>query len=295
MNTSTSSLRDQFRKEGHLKISNLLDPIGIKTIRNKLSAKIKETLNIEIGDYSLNHEETDSIRISGMNPIMRKLKEEGCLRSIENKIQNEIDNLFGKGRWLPPDLWYSLLSLPGTSKKWDIPKNTWHADEPVIVGHDDPLSIFTFVFLDEIEHGGGATVMISSTHRQGQRIAQKVGVPNAALLRAYDAKVKGMSDHLEKEIILAPHLLLKNLSQESEWFRSLSDDETSEQRIIKFMEEGTYLNGVEHKVVEFTGRPGDIILLDPRCLHSSSAISGDKARQVIRLDFKRMESSALEK
>ena len=50
---------------------------------------------------------------------------------------------------------------------------------------------------------------------------------------------------------------------------------------------GVYEN-VILEVHEITGEPGDIAILDPRCLHSYSANTADRPREVIRIDFKRL-------
>jgi len=281
--------RDQFREEGFLRVSGLLDIIDIEIIRDNLILKVNEALNINLkhfraNDYDFSH----TRRLPGMNPIMRKIKEEGVLSSIEKQLKQEVDKLFGRDHWVAHDLWYSLLSVPGLSNDWNIPKKTWHADEPVIVNESLPLSIFTFVFLDNVESRSGATTVITGTHRQGERIAEVKGAPHASLLSAYDPQIKNISKNLENINILEPQDLLNTLKDESEWFRDLSKDDGPNERIAKFMKEGTSIEGMKHRVIELTGKPGDIIFLDPRCLHSGSSISSQKPRQVIRLDFRRV-------
>ncbi len=283
------SKRDQFREEGHLKVSGLLNRDDIEVIRDNFISKVKDSQNIDLRHFSANdYDFSHTRRLPGMNPIMRKIKEDGLLVSIEKQLKQEVDKLFGRDHWMAHDLWYSLLSVPGLSNDWNIPKKSWHADEPVIVNESLPLSIFTFVFLDEVEPASGATIVITGTHRQGERIAQEKGVLHPNLLRAYDPQVENISKNLDSTKVLEPHHLLNTLKEESEWFRDLSKDDTRNERVAKFMKEGTSLEGIKHKVVELTGKPGDVIFLDPRCLHSGTSISSQKPRQVIRLDFKRV-------
>ena len=45
--------------------------------------------------------------------------------------------------------------------------------------------------------------------------------------------------------------------------------------------------GVSLRLVELTGRPGDIVFMDPRCLHTVSANASDRPRLTMRMTCSR--------
>jgi ectoine hydroxylase-related dioxygenase (phytanoyl-CoA dioxygenase family) len=81
--------------------------------------------------------------------------------------------------------------------------------------------------------------------------------------------------------------VLEPLIQEDPWFQTLASEGPSDKRIQRFLEEGSSLHGIEQKVVPLIGTAGDIIVFDPRCLHTFSANVSNLPRQVLRLDFRR--------
>ncbi|WP_351090006.1 phytanoyl-CoA dioxygenase family protein, partial [Shewanella sp. S1-49-MNA-CIBAN-0167] len=85
---------------------------------------------------------------------------------IEHAIKPAIDHVFGAHAWRPLDLWYSLLSFPGSETVWNVPHKSWHSDEPIVVGDAEPWSLFVFVFLDDVNADMGATTVVSGSHRR---------------------------------------------------------------------------------------------------------------------------------
>lgn len=81
--------------------------------------------------------------------------------------------------------------------------------------------------------------------------------------------------------------VLDPLVQEDPWFQALLQEGSPDQRIQRFLEEGNTLHGIEQKAIPLTGAAGDIIVMDPRCLHTFSANVSNLPRQVLRLDFRR--------
>jgi ectoine hydroxylase-related dioxygenase (phytanoyl-CoA dioxygenase family) len=219
---------------------------------------------------------------------MRDLKASGKFDEIERAIQPAIDNVFGTHAWRPLDLWYSLLSFSGSETVWNVPHKSWHSDEPCVVGDVEPWSLFVFVFLDDVSADMGATTVVSGSHRRIASLAKTLGTPNnEALINAFESVNSGLFENPKDVTLLPMDQVLEPLIQEDPWFQALVNEGSPDKRIQRFIDEGSTQNGIEQKVVPLTGTAGDIIVFDPRCLHTFSANVSNFPRQVLRLDFRR--------
>lgn len=223
-------------------------------------------------------------RLTGMNPVMESLRRTEALAPAQAAVRDVIDAIFGPGRWEPMHMWYSLLSFPGGDLAWTIPQDSWHNDEPIVVGDREPLSIFAFVFLDRVERETGPTLAITGSHRRGQVIASERGVVDERQVQAFD---RGL--HLDPGTvrILPVGQLLPELTATDEWFEDLVGHDDGAEREQRFVVDGTKHGDIESRVVELVGDAGDVVLLDPRCLHTFSANISKRPRQILRLDFRR--------
>jgi len=291
----TLSKREDFRNQGVLKLSNVIDIEKVADVRTHLWQEVNRKFGINIDDSSTWFSnasnpigDTRAKRLNGMGSIMRDLKASGKLDEIERAIQPVIDHVFGAQTWRPLDLWYSLLSFPGSETVWNVPHKSWHNDEPIVVGDAKPWSLFVFVFLDHVSADMGATTVVSGFHRRAESLAKTLGTSNnEALINAFESVNSGLFENPKDVTLLPMDQVLDPLIQEDPWFQALVNEGSPDQRIQRFIEEGSTQNGIEQKVVALTGTAGDIIVFDPRCLHTFSANVSDLPRQVLRLDFRR--------
>lgn len=291
----TLSTREDFRNQGVLKLSNVIDIEKVADVRTHLWQEVSHKFGIHIEDsstwFSNAHNpvgDAGAKRLNGMGSIMRDLKASGKLDEIERAIQPVIDHVFGAHTWRPLDLWYSLLSFPGSESAWNVPHKSWHCDEPAVVGDAEPWSLFVFVFLDNVTADMGPTTVVSGSHRRAERLAKTLGTQNhEALINAFESVNNGLFENPKEVTLLPMDQVLAPLIQEDPWFQELVEEGSPDQRIQRFIEEGNSLHGIEQKVVTLTGAAGDIIVFDPRCLHTFSANVSDRPRQVLRLDFRR--------
>jgi len=306
-NLSTTHDLETFRREGMLTLPQVIDASEITTLRQRFWDEVEETFAIreDAPDTWFDRSHTPpaalrSRRLSGMNPVMERLRSAKALDAAQSAIQNEADRLFGAGRWEPLEKWYSLVSFPGTESNWSVPRTSWHNDEPIVVGDNEPWSIFVFVFLDRVEREMGPTLAITGSHRRGEAIAAEKGVHDEREVRAFEHANGGFLDDPGALRILPVGSLLPELAATDTWFGDLVGDlvgdpagEGSEdQRLQQFVQTGTVHQGPEDsevtsRVVDITGNAGDIIMFDPRCLHSYSANVSTLPRQVLRLDLRR--------
>jgi len=273
---------DDFETKGLLKLSGVVDQDVVKGVREAFWREISSRFQIYSdapeswsAHFDGGQKAVRARRLSGMNPIMKTLTDAGELSTLQASIQQAFDETFGKNKWEPSSIWYSLLNFPGNQTEWNVPHKSWHADEPIVVGDSEPWTIFTFVFLDTVDHGGGSTTAVTGSHRRAEQLAEKIGTRDEMLIKAFESTNSGLVDPKTVRA-LAPTEIVRNLAKEDAWFRNL------------ITEGAPNSPESDHSVVELTGDPGDLILLDPRCLHSGSDNISDRPREVIRIDFKRV-------
>ncbi|WP_339718827.1 phytanoyl-CoA dioxygenase family protein [Marinomonas primoryensis] len=295
MTTTELSRLEDFQNKGVLKLSNVIDIEKVVDVRTHFWHEINRKFGINIDEPSTWFSNannpvgnTRAKRLNGMGSIMRDLKASGKLDEIEHAIQPAIDHVFGAHAWRPLDLWYSLLSFPGSETVWNVPHQSWHNDEPTVVGDAEPWSLFVFVFLDDVSADMGATTVVSGSHRRIASLAKVLGTSNnEALINAFESVNSGLFENPKDVTLLPMDQVLEPLIQEDPWFQALVNEGSPDKRIQRFIEEGSTHNGIEQKVVPLTGVAGDIIVFDPRCLHTFSANISNLPRQVLRLDFRR--------
>ncbi|MEP3349072.1 MAG: phytanoyl-CoA dioxygenase family protein [Marinomonas sp.] len=295
MESTSNSQLETFQKTGFLKLSNVIDAERITKLRDQFWHEINNTFGISLSDPSTwFHNPSNPVggssakRLNGMGPMMRDLKASGKFDAIEEMMQSAIDPIFSDNTWRPLDLWYSLLSFPGSETKWNVPHKSWHNDEPIVVGDPNPWSLFVFLLLDDVSVDMGATAVVSGSHRRAEQLAERIASSDQeAAIKAFSSVNSGLINDPKNTRLLTTDNLLEPLTQEDPWMKALVTEGMPEQRIKQFVQEGGTYHDIEQKVVSLTGSAGDIIILNPRCLHSFSANVSKLPRQIIRLDFRR--------
>merc|ERR1712003_197557 len=91
---------------------------------------------------------------------------------------------------------------------------------------------------------------------------------------------------------------IEKLGQGNEWLIRLVDPDLERARNLLGKgilpdKLGVLSDSSPMRVVEMTGEPGDIIIWDPRSIHSSSGNVSDRPRSVVRFRFERAQSPRL--
>ena len=292
----------RFRSDGVLRVSDAVDQGEVAALKGRFWHEVEQAFGIvEANPETWLTQHDDSFgspgraargrRLGGMNPVMANLVNDGSLAKVQAGVHAQVAALFGPGRWEPLDRWYSLLSFPGDQSTWTVPRGSWHHDEPIVVGDPEPWSIFVFVFLDRVALETGPTMAVAGSHRRGEQIAIEHGVIDERQVRAFD---RGLTPDPAAVRLLPVGELLPALRSSDPWFADLAapsegDDrdgsDGSDGRTQRFMDEGTVRGDIASRVVGMTGDAGDIVLFDPRCLHTPSANVSTLPRQILRLDF----------
>jgi hypothetical protein len=98
-----------------------------------------------------------------------------------------------------------------------------------------------------LEPHGGATLAVAGSPRLALALAQARGL---AKMRSADVR--------------------KGLIERYAWIRELWSDDSSGDRVARFMNTATQLDDVDVRVIEMTGEPGDVYLVHPLMVHAGS-------------------------
>ena len=132
--------------------------------------------------------------------------------------------------------WPQLLFTFPERCAWSLPHDLWHVDLPKLANRRTIPGVQTFAMLDTVEPGGGGTVVVQGAHRF-----------------LYDIPFLG-----SKQIV--------NRLRREPYFRALMSKQASGRD--RFLRETVRKGDTNLRVVELTGRRGDVYLMDMRLLHS---------------------------
>ncbi len=126
-----------------------------------------------------------------------------------------------------------MITFPDSAQQaWTVPQDVWHNDFWPVRDRSDPRTVLLFVILSDLAPGGAGTLVLTGSHR---------------LVRRYlDSSDIGPHPKRLREILGA-----------DPWLRELwqpAAAESPEDRIRRFMIDGTTIGDIPLRVVELTGR-----------------------------------------
>jgi hypothetical protein len=176
------------------------------------------------------------------------------------RLCGAMDQLLGAGMWDAPKSWGGfLVTFPrGTPDTWDLTSKDWHWDG----NPDDHLrglgGLFVFTLFSDIRPRGGGTLIASGSHRLIHRFFERLP-PEVSRQKQKPLKQRFSASHpwLAELTGAVPH---------------------STNRVQRFMQNTTEIDGVLVNVVEITGEPGDAFLCHPSIFHAASPNHADAPR-----------------
>jgi len=167
---------------------------------------------------------------------------------LSPRLRSVLDGLLGE--WIiPPHQGQVLVTMP-TGENWAVPHRQWHTDEGFDLPPDELVGVKIWALLGDLEPGGGGTPQVAGSHR---------------VIARY------LSTTDEREFTAIRDQVLRS----DPWFRNL----TSTERSVDPMAEAD-LDGLPVRVVELTGRAGDVYVTHPWILHSIATNANQTPRMM---------------
>jgi ectoine hydroxylase-related dioxygenase (phytanoyl-CoA dioxygenase family) len=161
-------------------------------------------------------------------------------------IAAALDDLLGGDGWTPPRTFGNVLVTMPNTTAWRVPHKIWHSDFEATAPCDELFAVKVWALFDDVEAGGGGTPQLLGSHR---------------LFARYLTTTDDHDYKAAKFGFLRSH----------PWLRSLTQDVGDPDRNERFMAADTAVDGVALRVVECTGRAGDVYLTHPWVFHSIAA------------------------
>ncbi|WP_433160568.1 phytanoyl-CoA dioxygenase family protein [Kribbella sp. CA-247076] len=245
----TAAQRDEFERTGLLRVAGAVPPADAEAMCDRIWAHVGAAHGIARSDPATWLIEE---RLAGLRTVAgcREFARIGC-----PPVRSALDGLMGA--WTEPSKWATLLvTFPrrdGTS--WDVPSTVWHNDF-VPFGPRRLRAVQLFVLLNDIRPRGGGTLVLTGSHHLVCRYA--------------DPAADGPH----------PKRLRRELGEVHPWLRELWSDEDTGDRVRRYLVDGTELDGVPLRVVELTGRAGDVYFMHCDTFHSAAPNCLDQPRMM---------------
>lgn len=173
-------------------------------------------------------------------------------------VRATLDGLLGE--WTEPRRWGVLLvNFPRRDEApWDVPYSGWHNDFVRYSTGPGLRAVQMFVLLNDLRPGGGATLVLTGSHRLVARYA--------------DPAADGPH----------PKPLRRALTAVDPWLRELwvHDDADGNDRVRRYLADGADVDGVPLRVVELTGPAGDVYFMHCDTFHAAAPNCGDAPRMM---------------
>jgi ectoine hydroxylase-related dioxygenase (phytanoyl-CoA dioxygenase family) len=249
----TPAQRSEFDRLGVTRLAAAIAANDVAHMRERLW----DTLDKEHGIRSGAPETWTVYQPSGFQSLVRS----GAFAPMAGSAVCEaLDDLLGPHAWQRPRHWgQPLVTFPRRDRQWYIPHIQWHLDLPAPIQDLTLPGIRIFAFLDAVQPHGGGTLVATGSHRALMALAEEGG--SSRPRRSADMR--------------------KALMRAEPWFRALCSQDAGVDRVARFMSDGCTFRGTRMQVIELTGEPGDVILMDLRLFHASGPNCGPAPRLML--------------
>jgi hypothetical protein len=248
----TADQREEFDRSGIVRIPGAIAPSDVNLMCNCVWDALERRYRIRRDDCAT----WKARRVAGFHDLPKSAAFE---QVGSPAVCEALDSQLGCGKWQRPERWGSLLiTFPESHERWDVPHQSWHLDFPASRRSQGLFAVRLFICLAKLNPGGGGTVFVAGSHRLVQDIVDKDRIDQ---LRSADAR----------------KALIRNCS----WVKGLCSFDEKIDRVQQFVKEGAMLDGVNLRVVEMTGEPGDVFMTHPLMLHASAKNCAEVPRLVL--------------
>ena len=176
--------------------------------------------------------------------------------SIQHPVlKDALNEVFADRSWHANDDWGQALITMPTAEPWRVPPGPWHFDWPHL-GLTRVSGVNLFLFVDHVEEQGGGPVAVKSSPAV------------TAHFYTCHPEVQKMSD------------VNRAYARFDPWLIALTTEDGAEDRNQRFMDADTLVHGSKIRVVELTGRAGDVIVGHPGLFHAPAPNVSERVRMM---------------
>lgn len=249
----TDEQRRGFHEDGFVRLPGAVHERDVTRMRDRLWQLLEHRGSRRHDPSTWRHEHSTHLqRIRDADPDPHD-----CQPLVE-----ALDELIGAGSWRTSDQWANALVTFPNATTWDVPHRPWHLDYSYELPHDAIWGANVFLFLDDVLPRGGGTVVLRGSPLLTARFVEGLH-PARRTQKQYRLAFEASHPYLE----------------------ALADPADTTDRVHRFTEVDTDVDGVPTRVVELTGAPGDLVLCHPWLIHNVAPNALDRPRlmRVIRV------------
>jgi hypothetical protein len=184
------------------------------------------------------------------------------------RLRTVLDDLLGADAWDEPNRGGAfLVTFPREGGTWTVPTRVWHADFPFDLPPEPWPGVKMFAFVSDIEPRMGGTLVVAGSQHVVRRF------------------VDGVAPAMRGDMRQTRLALLAS----DPWLRALTSADDREERVARFMEAPATIDGTPVRVVELTGRAGDVVLTHPWVLHCAAPNCATAPRFMRSMDLYRRD------
>jgi hypothetical protein len=240
-----TTLQEAYERDGWVRVPGRLGASELAAMRSAFNACIASIPFVQ---------NAGALRPEvGTEPAFWALGQEPVFAGLPEIFMTAVRQVFGSGMWAHVEGeqgGFAMPNLPCPSHPWSPCSAAWHVDEATPPGRIPSNVLIGFICLDRLSARGGATVVLTGSTRRLELLADELATP------------------------CTTDLAIAHLTTTEPWFPGL----------LQSTEEETHLSaGVPLAQHELTGEAGDVLLMNPRCLHTTSANTSPRARLLMRM------------
>jgi hypothetical protein len=224
-----------FERDGILKLENVFPEDAASAMRGVFWREMDNR-------YGVKRDDRDTWDLHRPDGLKSTKKSRAFDPILSPMLRGALDGLFGEGGWQEPRHMGQVLVTMPNAAEWRVPHKLWHSDFEATHTGRPLFALKWWTFFDVVEPGQGGTPQLAGSHN---------------LFARYLATCEDREYKHARDTFLKSH----------DWLRALTKDDGSADRNDRFMTESD-IDGLPARVVELTGKPGDVFLTHPWVFHS---------------------------
>lgn len=257
----THEQRKTYQAKGYIRLPAAFDRAAAQSMEDFIWARLAEL-------HGIRRDDPDTWSAAAPWIGLNRFKEDAVFQAVGSPaVCAAIDDLLGRGCWKKPRTWGGfLVKFPDPSHGDWTPSDTfWHVDFHFTHQPGTAFGVRLFSLLTEVVPCGGATLVVSGSHRLVERF------------------VSAMTPAERSERFA---VLRDRFNGSHPWLAALTETGADQaQRIQTAMKTAEIVDSVPVRVEELCGEAGDVVILHPWLLHSPSPNSSDRPRLQLAKDI----------
>jgi hypothetical protein len=240
----------RFHDDGFVYVRGAFAPEDARRMEDEWWSELMGSFGIRRGDRTTWWQMLGDLKGVKQSPLASRI--------ASPRVGAVLDELLGAGEWeWPPDWGRPLVTFPEAGA-WELPTGLWHWDSPAGWHRSRLNALFVVSFIARVEPGGGGTLLLAGSPRLLQR----------------------HEDSLSAEQLQSSAKRRRDMFHGSHpWLAALTGKAPSPaDRKAAFMSGPTDIDGIDARVVELSGEPGDMVFCHPAIVHCIAPNRGDRPR-----------------